>query len=115
MMNTVQNIQPEIFGLFELSDQGTVLYSRTAAPSATQRLPETVGQNFFDEAAPFENTEEFRGYLNRFIRSDCPSESFNFTCQINNQNIPAKIMLVRIAERSSDTSAKTIIVDIRRV
>jgi hypothetical protein len=114
-MNTVQNTQPEVFGLFELSDEGTVLYSRAATPRSTERLPETVGRNFFDEVAPFENTEEFRRYLNRFIRGNFPSESFNFTCQINNQNIPAKVMLVRIIERTSEERAKTTIVDIRRV
>jgi len=113
-MNSVQNIQPEVFGLFELSDEGTVLYSRCDPPRSTQQLSQTVGRNFFDEVAPFENTDEFRRYLNRFIRSDFPSESFNFTCQINNQNIPAKVMLVRIIERSSAQRAKTTIVDIRR-
>lgn len=113
-MNTVQSMQPEVFGLFELSDEGTVLYSRAAQRSA-ERLPENVGRNFFDEVAPFENTEEFRRCLNRFIRGNFPSESFNFTCQIKNQTIPAKVMLVRIIERSSEERAKTTIVDIRRV
>lgn len=114
-MNTVQSVQPEIFGLFELSDEGTVLYSRADAPRAAERSPENVGRNFFDEVAPFENTEEFRRCLNRFIQGNYPSESFNFNCQINNQNIPAKVMLVRIIERSNEERAKTTIVDIRRV
>jgi len=112
-MNTVQNnTQPEIFGLFELSDEGIILYSKPAAP----RVTETVGLNFFDEVAPAENAEEFRRRLNQFVRGDNPSESFNFTCQINDQTIPAKAMLVRISERSSERrQTKTIIVDIRRV
>jgi len=113
-MNSVQKIPPEVFGLFELSDEGTVLYSRSAAAQSAQPSPEIVGRNFFDEVAPFENTEEFRRYVERFIQSDFPSESFNFTCQIKNENIPAKIMLVRIIERSSERRAKTTIVDIRK-
>ena len=111
----MQGVQPELFGLFELSDEGTVLYSRCAAARSTERLSENVGRNFFDDVAPFENTDEFRRHLNRFIQSDFPSESFDFTCQINNQNIPAKVMLVRIIERSSDERAKTTIVDIRKI
>ena len=114
MMNTFQNPEPEVFGLFELSDDGTVLYSKTADPNLSKKLEQAVGLNFFDEAAPFENREEFRGYLKRFIMSGYPSESFNFTCQKENQIIPAKVMLVRITERQSEQRAETVIVDIRR-
>jgi len=112
---TLTNIEPEVFGFFELSDEGTVLYSRAGSgASSNAALAQLVGRNFFDEVAPFENTEEFRRCLNRFIKSNFPSENFNFTCQVKNQNIPAKIKLVRVIERSSSERAQTTIVDIRR-
>ena len=115
MMNTLQNTEPEVFGLFELNKDGTVLYSKNADLYSSERLTKLVGLNFFDEAAPFENREEFRAYLKRFMQSGFPSETFNFTCQKENQIIPAKVMLVRITERqNSDERAETVIVDIRR-
>lgn len=108
-------IEPRVFGLFELNDEGTILYSRSdSGASSNEALRQLTGRNFFDEAAPFENTDEFRHYVNRFIRSNDPSEIFNFNCRIKNQDIPAKIKLVRIIERSSDERARTTIVDIRR-
>lgn len=124
MMNTQRNTlsgsngsfeQSEI-GLFELSDTGTVLYCRTGANG---QLKETsvgaVGRNFFDEIAPFANTEELRLRLNRFVKSDCATEKFVFACQIENQIVPAKIMLVRVAEQSGSERGKTTIVDIRKI
>lgn len=108
-------IEPKVFGLFELSDEGTILYSRSdSGAGSNYALPQLVGRNFFDEAAPFENTDEFRHYVNRFIKSNYPSEIFNFNCRIKDRNIPAKIKLVRIIERSSERRAHTTIVDIRR-
>lgn len=109
-------IEPRVFGLFELSDEGTILYSRSDSGAGSNNpSPQLTGRNFYDEAAPFENTDEFRHYVTRFIRSNYPSEIFNFNCRIKNQDIPAKIKLVRIIERSSDEQrARTTIVDIRR-
>ena len=123
MINILPDIQPQaadLFeygnaGLFEITDAGTVLYCRTA----TGKLPyeksaAAVGRNFFDDVAPFENTEELRRYFNHFIKSDYPSENFTFTCRVKSRNIPAKVMLVRITERSNDERAKTTIIDIRK-
>lgn len=124
MINIQADIQPKTFdlfeygsvGLFEISDAGTVLYCRTGiGNSSEQKSATVVGRNFFDEVAPFENTEELRRHFNHFIKSDFPTENFTFTCQIKNQNIPAKVMLVRISERSNDERAKTTILDIRKL
>lgn len=124
MMNILPDMQPKTFdlfehgnvGLFEISDAGTVLYCRTAGEKLSyEKSALAIGRNFFDDVAPFENTEELRRHFNHFIKSDNPSENFNFTCLVESREIPAKIMLVRITERSDDERAKTTIVDIRKI
>jgi hypothetical protein len=102
--------------LFELSDSGTVLYCRTNAEEQLNGTSQdAVGRDFFDEVAPFENTEELRPLLKRFVRSNFPSERLTFTCRIKNQIVPAKIMLVRVSEQSGGERGKTTIVDIRKI
>lgn len=107
--------QSEI-GLFELSDAGTILYCRTNADGQLSGTSvEAVGRNFFDDAAPFENTEELRLRLKDFVNSNSATEKFNFVCRIADRVIPAKIMLVRVAEQSEGRHDKTVIVDIRKI
>ncbi len=107
--------QSEI-GLFELSDSGTVLYCRTNTDGQLHGASaEAVGRNFFDEVAPFENAEELRLRLNRFVKSDYATEKFDFACRIKNRIVPAKIMLVRVAEQSGGKRSRTTIVDIRKI
>ena len=102
--------------LFELSDSGTVLYCRIDAHGQINELLENaVGRNFFDEVAPFENTEELRPLLNRFVKSNYSSERLSFACRVKNQIVPTKIMLVRVSERSGGMRGKTTIVDIRKI
>ena len=103
-------------GLFEITDAGTVLYCRTAGEKLSyEKSAAAVGRNFFDDVAPFENTDELRRHFNHFIKSDFASENFTFTCRVKSRDIPAKVMLVRITERSNDARAQTTIVDIRKI
>jgi len=101
-------------GLFEISDAGTVLYCRTGEGIFLDGST-AVGRNFFDEVAPFENTEELRRHFNYFIKCDFSSENFTFTCRVKNQDIPAKIKLVRVSELANNERVKTTIVDIRKL
>ena len=102
--------------LFELSDSGTVLYCRIDVQGQiTELSANAVRRNFFDEVAPFENTEELRPLLNRFVKSNYSSERLSFACRVKNQIVPTKIMLVRISERSGGTRGKTTFVDIRKI
>lgn len=121
MISTLPQSQSQSFefndvGLFEINDAGTILYYR---PDNGKHPPASsapiVGRNFFDEVSPFENTEELRQRFKLFIKSDCPTENFKFTCRMKNQIIPAKIMLVRITERADSRRAQTTIVDIRKI
>ena len=102
--------------LLELTDAGTILYCRN---NLTQQLNETaaevVGRNLFEEVAPFENIEELRLKLNRFVKSNDPVQKFTISCQIKEQIIPAKVMFVRVSNQSGNEYDKTTIVDIRKI
>ncbi len=124
MTDAQQNIQIKTNGLFEqseiclfeLSDSGTILYCRTNLDQQLNRTSkDAVGRNFFDEVAPFENAEELRPLLNRFVKSDYLTERFTFACRIKNRIVPTKIMLVRVSEQSGGECGKKTIVDIRKI
>lgn len=123
-MNNLQNIRNETcdffehsdISLFELSDEGTVLYYRASLPrSSNKDSSQAVGHNFFDEVPPFENAEELRPLLNRFVKNDAPIEKFTFPCRTKNRIVPTKIMLVRLSEHSGSERGRTTIVDIRKI
>ncbi len=100
--------------LFELNDAGTILYCRNNQQS-NYNFAEFVGSNLFDEAAPFENVEELRRRLNRFVKGDDATQKFTFDCRIENKIIPTKIMLVRVENRSDGEPDKTTLIDIRKI
>lgn len=113
---TVDIFEHSDVGLFEINDEGTVLYFRTATEKpSSEKSVAAVGRNFFYEIAPFENMEELRRRFKGFIQSRASTENFSFNCRIKNENIPAKILLVRIIERSDSVSADSTIVDIRKI
>jgi len=72
----------ELLGLFELDDSGKVLYYRNDLDGEpnSDASPDIVGQNFYNEVAPFENVEEFRHCVNEFTRSATAADSFDFEC-----------------------------------
>lgn len=130
MLHNLQNIQNETSDffersdicLFELSDEGTVLYCRASVPPYLSGAGEkgdnplqAVGHNFFDEVPPFENAGELRPLLNRFVKNDAPTEKFTFPCRTRTRVVTAKIMLVRLSGQSDGERAQTTIVDIRKI
>ena len=112
MINTSANI----FGLFELDLMGTVLYSRVDSNNSSASLPPSlVGLNFFDEVAPFQNSEEIRRRFRYFAKGTNSADKFTFTSQTNEQPMEVKVLLTQIKEREFNNSEKFIIVDIRKV
>lgn len=103
------------FGLFELDDSGTVLYSRIEVDGRSDATATSLtGQNFFKEIAPFDNVEEFRQRIAGFARSAAQADNFIFTCRINRGLMPVRVLLARIRERSNGEQTKSILVHIRK-
>src|ERR1044071_129614 len=116
MMNTSIPDEKKLFGLFELDSAGTVLYSRIETDGRSSRAaPDVSGHNFFDEVAPFENAEELRQRISSFTHGESQAANFNFTCQINDDILPVKVLLARIRERTNGNHTKSILVHIRKI
>lgn len=119
MLEALADSKPDLYGVFEISDDGTVLYSRQKSAGADTfsfaKPAQIIGHNFYDEIIPFENTEKFRQCVVRFIKSDFASKNFIFDCHINGHNFPVKVMLVRVTDRTNNERARMTIVDIREI
>jgi hypothetical protein len=116
MISTSILNQRKLICLFELDPLGTVLYSRIEPDGeANEVVPNVAGHNFFNEVAPFENSDELRRRISNFINGDGQAENFHFTCLCDNGPLPVKVLLARIRECSSGRHTKSILVHIRKV
>ncbi len=114
-MSTLLLEQQNYFGLFELDDSGTVLYSRVEPDGRSDmKGPDVAGQNFFKEVLPFENGEEFRRRILKFIKSSAEADSFIFNCRINSMSMPVRVLLARISNRGDNDQTKSILLHIRK-
>jgi hypothetical protein len=115
LMNASQLTDTELFGLFELDTTGTVLYHRVDPVTEQRNEPlDMAGRNFYDEVAPFENTEEFRRCVTQFTHSAKFVDSFNFDCRYGGNGQPVRVLLARIREAANPNATKSILVHIRR-
>ena len=104
----------DVFGLFELDDDGNVLYSR---PRLDGQLGhgsnEMIGRNFFQEVATFENREELRRHFRRFVTGAEPADVFTFDCFYGNETVKAKVSMIRARESDLGHAAGIVIMDIK--
>jgi hypothetical protein len=105
----------DLYGLFELDATGTVLYSRVRYNNRLiNAKPDWIGQNYFEEIAPFENTREFRRRFMNFVQGTQTAESFTFECRFQEMVVPVKVLMAGAYESGSGKPANIIILDIRR-
>ena len=114
-MQTVNGSTMEVFGLYELADDGTVLYTRPRVADGLHS-PETtfIGRDFFREIFPCQNNEDLRRHFKRFITGDRPVDTFVFDCMFGPEIVRAKIFMTRARENDHDHSGDIVIMDIRR-
>src|SRR5215218_731713 len=101
----------DLFGLFELDDDGKVLYYRA---DSAETSPDMTGHNFYNEVAPFENVEEFRQCVTDFTRGAKAADSFDFDCHYDGSDHPVRVLLARICDRVNRNNTKSVLVHIRR-
>lgn len=108
------SISTKTYGLFELDAAGTVLYSKINGQHPQANTPaDLIGQNFFDDIAPFKNIEELRRRFRYFTKGYDVVETFTFASEYEETPVNLNVMLTRISEREFDGAKKLIIVDIR--
>jgi hypothetical protein len=114
-MSVTTHAAHKFFGLLELDAGGTVLYSRAEGDGDVDRPPDYLaGQNFYTGAAPFKNVEDFRRLLDRFAGGDEQASSLGFVCEYEDGDVPVRVLLARIRERSGARRMKALLVHIKK-
>lgn len=105
----------EPFGLYELSNDGTILYSRARAGYGLYEAESTVvGKDFFRDIFPCQNIGDLRRHFHRFIAGDQPVNTFVFECLFGEEVVRAKVFMTRAFEHDHGDSGDIVIMDIRR-
>jgi hypothetical protein len=102
---------PQLLGLVELDQAGTVLYARLEKDDVRRDLS---GLNFFSEVAPFKNVAEFRQRLDDFTNGRDQANKFNFTCDFEDGEVSVRVLIARVSERTNGKRAESILVHIRQ-
>ncbi len=110
-MNSSIAPHPELLGLIELDQAGTVLYSRLDRKGAS---PDIKGRNFYSEVAAFKNVEDFHRLVDAFTKGRNPAGGFSFNCDFDDCRVPVRVLLARMSERSNGERTKSILVHIRQ-
>ena len=112
-MQTVYGEGTEVFGLYELSNDGTILYSRPRSVDRSsdpeQRI---IGKDFFRELFPCQNMEDLRRHFRRFITGAQSVDTFVFDCIFDQEIVRAKIFMTRAHENDYDHVGEIVIMDI---
>jgi DNA-binding response OmpR family regulator len=104
----------KMYGLVELDQAGTVLYTRFEGDgAATFSARDFTGLNFYTQVAPFQNVGEFRQRLDDFSKGTLAAHSMDFTCVYADGPLPVRVLLARIRERSQHDATKSILVHFR--
>lgn len=105
----------QLFGLFELDDAGTILYSRPCESGEPRENGHSiVGQNFFEEMGPIENGHFLRRHFKNFLESKRSVDSFIFQGFYARAPVKAKILMTRGHETHHNPPAGIVIMDIKR-
>jgi hypothetical protein len=104
-----------VFGLYELSSDGTILYTRPRTDDGLSEPEEgIIGRDFFRDIGLCENIEDLRRHFRRFIMGDQPVDVFTFDCILEREVVRAKILMTRAFEHDHDHAGGIVIMDIRQ-
>ena len=88
----------KLFGLLELDQRGTVIFSKLEGDEKLAGTVDVVGRNFFSDVATFLNVAEFRQRFETFDSNPEPSSSFSFNCDYEDGAVPVRVLLARLKE-----------------
>ena len=104
-----------VFGLYELSNDGTILYTRARTMEGlSEPRSGIIGRDFFRDIGGCENIEDLRHHFRRFIMGDQPVDIFNFDCKLEREVVRAKVCMTRAYEHDHDHAGGIVIMDIRQ-
>jgi hypothetical protein len=103
-----QTAQLPTFWLFELDDDGTVIYSRPHLSDS-----QLEGQNFFDECLGFEDIARYRQHFYSFIKSKKAAASFIWRCSSDQGSMDTKVLMTRAFQTGSYPPTGVVMMEIR--
>lgn len=114
-MSVANVIAGKFFGLLKLDADGTVLYARAEGDDERNRQPDDlVGRDFYSYVTRFKNVEDFRQLLDRFVESHDQAGGFSFVCEYEDGDVPVRVLLAQVRERTDDSRTKAVLVHIRQ-
>jgi hypothetical protein len=99
--------------LFELGDDGTVLYSRPHIAELSDGRDGPEGQNFFDEMFGFDDISEYRQNFKSFVKSNKAAASFVWRRKAAGQSVDAKVLMTRVFQTDTDQPKGAVMMEIR--
>src|SRR5687768_1045074 len=116
-MQTEYFVEKNIFGFYELTRDGTVLYSRPCREDSSldRSDSELVGQDLFRDVMPFRNTNDLRRQFRNFISGRRPVGNLVFDGFLESEVVRAKVFLARANETNGELEDDIIIMDIKRI
>jgi hypothetical protein len=98
----------QTFWLFELDDDGTVIYSRPHVADT-----ELEGHNFFDECLGFEDIPRYRQHFYSFIKSKKAAASFIWRCSSARGSVDTRVLMTRAFQTGSYPPTGVVMMEIR--
>ena len=97
-MSSLNLASQKLFGLLELDQRGTVIFSKLEGDERLVGSMDIVGRNYFSEVATFSNVAEFQQRFDTFDSNTQPSSSFMFNCCYEEGAVPVRVLLARLRE-----------------
>ena len=107
-------ISTSVFGLYELSRDGTILYTRPRTDDGLREPEQSIiGRDFFRDIRWCEKIDDLRSRFRHFITGDRPIDTFVFDCLLEREVVRAKVFMTRAYEHNHDHAGGIVIMDIR--
>lgn len=108
--------QQGLFGLFQLDENGVVLYSRVEGNEPKIGMDTSwIGNNFFDAMRTFDTGDQIREQITSFARSPNVAARFLATFKSGTECLAVKVLLARIRDRCRGEYTKSVLVHIKRI
>jgi len=102
-MGKVRSSRGRLLGLFELDENGKVLYT-DVSDSITDGSPSLRGADFFKEIAEFVNAKDLEQRFDTFLLMQSPACSFDFTCEYHDGPTVVRVLMARLQKETCDYS-----------
>ena len=101
----VEPFEGKLLGLFELDDEGKVLYCSLESPEGSMKREAAYeGSNFFTNVASFSNVDDFQRRFELFRVGDSRSNSFQLNCKYADCSQLVRVVMARLTAESIPTS-----------